>query len=160
MYYWILKVNLLSLFEVMALRHLGTWVGKHAKNVGMSARKARDQGNTQETLAREHAEYTLAREHVSTHGTLARKARNLECSFANTHWSLIWLSTCMFLFCFYPWPYILNVWTSSSGTANIFSIAAYIWFVWILLIMLAKCVEQENIYQKDKILFHQLQPWP
>ena len=36
------------------------------------------------------------------------------------------LSTCIFLFCFYPWPYILNVKTFSCKTGYVFSIAAHV----------------------------------
>ena len=31
----------------------------------------------------------------------------------------------VFLFCVYPWPYILNIWTSSSDCADVFSIAIH-----------------------------------
>ena len=36
------------------------------------------------------------------------------------------LSACVFLFCFYPWPYVLNVSTFRRETANVFSIATHI----------------------------------
>ena len=52
--------------------------------------------------------------------------------------TLISLSADMFLYRFYPWPYILNVQASSCKTADIFSIAVHVfhnlfWKIFILL---------------------------
>ena len=40
--------------------------------------------------------------------------------------TLVSLSANMFLFCFHPWPYILNMDTSSHNGADIFSIAVQV----------------------------------
>ena len=43
-----------------------------------------------------------------------------------TKLTVMLLSTLTCLFCFYPWPYILNVWTCSCETADVFNETAHV----------------------------------